>query len=234
MRHAGCVRARCAFVETKAQRDGRDRGRAVRAFIHMRRRDRRERRERRDRREDDDAASFFVISAISASIRMPPNAPPRPQMHPEKPISQNEPTVAHLGTFRCIFPPRPAAAVDTGLRQLTPVNPGLPRHAIWQNEPTAAHVGTCRHMSAHRPRAPETIATSGISAATRPNRPRAFRKASLSQVIPLRRLTRDLPSADPYCMSCPGSRSHARGLPDSYSGGRAGRGDRMPARRALC
>ena len=59
----------------------------------------------------------------SARLEMPPNAPWCPRMPPLFGSWQNEPTVGR--------------AVDRGLRQLTPVDAGLPQHANAQNEPTA-------------------------------------------------------------------------------------------------
>ena len=94
---------------------------------------RKERKDRRDRRGRSGSEFFF---AISARIKTPPNAPQCPQMPPGKSILQNEPTMGRSGAFRCIPPQVLAPAVDTGLRQLTPVNPRLPQHAFWQNEPT--------------------------------------------------------------------------------------------------
>jgi hypothetical protein len=111
--------------------------------------------------------------AISARNKMPPNAPQCTQIHREKRDSQNEPTMGRSGAFGCIPAHRPAQHVDTGLRQLTPVNPGLPPHVIGRNEPTAAHVGKFRRIV----RAPGTIATSGIP--TAPRRPRPAHPAKL-------------------------------------------------------
>jgi hypothetical protein len=67
-----------------------------------------------------------------AKLEMHPNAPQCPQMPPQTRIRQNEPTASPV--------------VDTGLPQLTPVDAGLPQHAIFQNEPTAAHPGTFRRI----------------------------------------------------------------------------------------
>ena len=142
-RHAGCPGARCAFVEAKAQRDGRDRGRAFRADEKMRE-------ELEPQMNTDERGCRGLICVhpcssvvsnsrslgLSAPNKMHPNAPQHTQMHPQNANRQNEPTMAQLGAFGCISPQPAAPAVDTGLRQLTPVNPGLPAHAIWQNEPT--------------------------------------------------------------------------------------------------
>ena len=50
----------------------------------------------------------------------------------------------------------PTAAVDTGLRRLTPVDAGLRRTAFVQNEATAAHLG-CRAIWKNEPVSAVTV-----------------------------------------------------------------------------
>ena len=89
-----------------------------------------------DERSSDSVRVHPRSSAVPTPFKMPPNAPQCPQMPPEKSIRQNEPTMGRSGAFGSTPAHRPPPAVDASLRQLTPVNPGLPQHAIWQNEPT--------------------------------------------------------------------------------------------------
>jgi hypothetical protein len=65
-------------------------------------------------------------------------------MHREKRNSQNEPTVAHSGTLGCIRARKSPPAVDTGLRQLTPVDTGLPISRFGKtNPPRPESAGSC-------------------------------------------------------------------------------------------
>ncbi len=63
---------------------------------------------------------------VAACNAMQPHATWCNAVQPICAVGQNEPTA------------RPA--VDTGLRQLTQVDAGLPQQAVWKNEPTVAHV----------------------------------------------------------------------------------------------
>jgi len=72
------------------------------------------------------------------------------QVSPENAVGANQPAACYRGAFAHTAPPSHVRAVDTGLRQLTQVDTGLPRYAIGENEPIATQDGTSRYIAVSR------------------------------------------------------------------------------------